>query len=774
MGDEEVMGSASPAPSDHKRKLDELDSEPFEQQPASAEANGNSQSPDGDGDGDGEGEGDGDAASNEDPDVKRPRLEDNSDGSEGTENGHQEETVEEEKEDITEHSDSMKNTELEENAEKSDEPLDPVNQESLNDEPQANSVEPQAAENPIESPKEDNQEYGADYPDPTPDAGLQEDEYDLKEQSTSSDQLTSRRMEVPSNKVGVLIGKGGDTIRTLQYSSGARIQITRDSEADPDALTRNVELIGSLENINKAERLIKDVIAEAEAGGSPSLVARGFSAHSSGGFGEQVHIQVPNEKVGVIIGKGGETIKNLQTRSGARIQLIPQHLPEGDQSRERTVRVTGDRKQIETAKDLIKEVMDQIWLSWCSNKQPVRKGTYQALTLAFEGEPEALKLTALIYLMKLWVLCVVYKAITTHINPTRSSTPSGQHNMRSRGSNNWGGSRSGGGHHSHQSGYNNNNYPPQRGRGGGGGGPYSSQNSQYSSPGYGNYPPQQPPPKNNYGWDQRPQPNIPEQTGYDYYGGGHPPPMHSHTPGPAMNPPPYNYGPPQDYSQQPPPSYPQTAPQGYGQGYGQHSYGQGTQPSAYPQNPGYGQQQDQYGKPMAYNMPPQQGPYYGPPRQQPYSGGPMQQQQQGYPQYATTAPAPAPVNDGYSHPGGGGYGQPVSGYGQQAAPGYAPPASGYGQYPSTQPGYGEQNSGGYGYQGAAGDQGYGGGPGMGYGAPPPVQPTAYSQPAPAPAPAPAPVQAGYDQSGGYAAPQAQPQPQAQAGYGQYDNSQMYR
>ncbi|RRT83595.1 hypothetical protein B296_00000822 [Ensete ventricosum] len=37
--------------------------------------------------------------------------------------------------------------------------------------------------------------------------------------------------------------------------------------------------------------------------------------------GEQFEIKVPNEKVGLIIGKGGETIKNLQTRSGARIQV---------------------------------------------------------------------------------------------------------------------------------------------------------------------------------------------------------------------------------------------------------------------------------------------------------------------------------------------------------------------------------------------------------------------------------------------------------------------
>ncbi|CAL5362219.1 unnamed protein product [Camellia sinensis] len=94
-------------------------------------------------------------------------------------------------------------------------------------------------------------------------------------------------------------------------------------------------------------------------GGSPSLVGRGFGMVQAAGTVEQVLIQVPNQKVGVIIGKGGETIKNLQTRSGARIQLIPQHLPDGDQSKERTVRVAGDKKQIEMAREMIKEVMNQ-------------------------------------------------------------------------------------------------------------------------------------------------------------------------------------------------------------------------------------------------------------------------------------------------------------------------------------------------------------------------------------------------------------------------------
>ncbi|KAJ1391252.1 K-like proteiny domain [Sesbania bispinosa] len=217
--------------------------------------------------------------------------------------------------------------------------------------------------------------------------------HSARKQPTSGAEVTTRKIEVPNNKcicvegcgkgvsrVGVLIGKAGDTIRYLQYNSGAKIQITRDADADPHSATRPVELIGTLESIDKAEKLMSAVIAEADAGGSPSLVARGLSPAQVTVGSEQIQIQVPNEKVGLIIGRGGETIKALQTKSGARIQLednsqsteegfivvtltapylIPQHLPEGDDSKERTVQVTGDKRQIEVAQELIKEVMSQ-------------------------------------------------------------------------------------------------------------------------------------------------------------------------------------------------------------------------------------------------------------------------------------------------------------------------------------------------------------------------------------------------------------------------------
>lgn len=190
-------------------------------------------------------------------------------------------------------------------------------------------------------------------------ANLQSGEfYSATQQSQYSDfQSSSRKLDVPNSKVGLLIGKGGETIKYLQQHSGARIQITRDSDADPFSPTRQVELIGPLDRVDKAEQLIKDIIAQADAGGSGTQTARGLNTLQSGG--DQIQLKVPNNKVGMIIGKGGETIRNLQSRSGARIQLIPLHLPEGDMSTSRTVQVTGNKQQIEAAQEMINDVINE-------------------------------------------------------------------------------------------------------------------------------------------------------------------------------------------------------------------------------------------------------------------------------------------------------------------------------------------------------------------------------------------------------------------------------
>ncbi|XP_041990147.1 far upstream element-binding protein 2-like [Salvia splendens] len=166
----------------------------------------------------------------------------------------------------------------------------------------------------------------------------------------------SKRIDIPNGRVGVIIGKGGETIKYLQQQSGAKIQVTRDMDADPNSPTRGVDLMGTPDQIARAEQLIQDVLSEAEAGGAGST-SRRVGGQSFGA--EQFVMKIPNNKVGLVIGKGGETIKSMQTRTGARIQVIPLHLPPGDTSQERTVQIDGTSEQIEAAKLIVDEVISE-------------------------------------------------------------------------------------------------------------------------------------------------------------------------------------------------------------------------------------------------------------------------------------------------------------------------------------------------------------------------------------------------------------------------------
>eukprot|EP00249_Psilotum_nudum_P015012 c25119_g1_i2 orf=307-2619(+) len=188
----------------------------------------------------------------------------------------------------------------------------------------------------------------------------------------------SKKIDIPNHRVGLVIGKGGETIKYLQQQSGARIQVTRDSDHDPNVQARQVELMGTPEQINSAEQLINDVIAEAAAGGSGALIGHGFGG--GGPPGEQVQINVPSSKIGLIIGRGGETIRSLQSRSGARIQLAESE----PGSFERGLILIGGRKQTDLAHDLIKEVIN---MSENRYRGPHIQGGYSQQGIRPRGPP---------------------------------------------------------------------------------------------------------------------------------------------------------------------------------------------------------------------------------------------------------------------------------------------------------------------------------------------------------------------------------------------------
>ncbi|KAM7274950.1 hypothetical protein ACFE04_016816 [Oxalis oulophora] len=180
--------------------------------------------------------------------------------------------------------------------------------------------------------------------------------------SYNSFQGSSKKIDIPNNRVGVIIGKGGETIKYLQLQSGAKIQVTRDMDAEPGSNNRAVELMGTSDQIAKAEQLITDVLAEADAGGSGNAPRRLTTGQPGS---DHFSMKIPNNKVGLVIGKGGETIKNIQARTGARVQVIPLHLPPGDNSAERTVQIDGTSEQIDHAKQLVDEVISEGDMTIC-------------------------------------------------------------------------------------------------------------------------------------------------------------------------------------------------------------------------------------------------------------------------------------------------------------------------------------------------------------------------------------------------------------------------
>ncbi|RDX62890.1 Far upstream element-binding protein 1 [Mucuna pruriens] len=527
---------------------------------------------------------------------------------------------------------------------------------------------------------------------PKPDNGAPPtgfDSFDAKPQYSAvppvsyGHQGTSKKIEIPNGRVGVIIGKGGETIKYLQLQSGAKIQVTRDMDADPTSLTRMVELMGTPEAIASAEKLVNEVLAEAESGGS-GIVARRLTGQAGS---DEFVMKIPNNKVGLIIGKGGETIKNMQASTGARIQVIPLHLPPGDPSTERTLKIDGTPEQIESAKQLVNQVIS----GENRVRNPAMSGGYPQQ--GYQSRPPSN-----------WAPpAPMQQPGYGYVQPGAYSGPSPQYNMSQPPyagyppqqpggySTNWDQSTAAPHQQStHAGGYDYYNQQPQQPQNPGGPAPpadgsaynYSQQPSGYSQPGQGyaqdSYNAYNAQSQSGYGQ----QPTYDQQQGYGSvasYGGGSNPAQEGHT---------SNYASQGDSAQ---------APSAQPNSVAQQGYPTNQQPSSNTANyPPQGTPQPGYGVPptsqAAYGSQPQPGyaSGYGPSQSQKPSGNPPVYGQSQSPSaggYGQSAYPAQPPPSGYAQPESGAQRAPPSGFGGAVQPGYGPQS--YGAPQGGQPGYGQ-------------------------------------------------------------------------------------
>lgn len=152
------------------------------------------------------------------------------------------------------------------------------------------------------------------------------------------------QMMVPDKTVGLIIGRGGETIKDLQERSGCHVNIVGENKSVNGL--RPVNLIGSAQATALAKELILEIVDSDSRNGSAGSGGGGATAPTNqaqpprergygdfnrsgsasgggGGGGDHVEktIQVPSEAVGMIIGKGGETIKDMQRTTGCKINV---------------------------------------------------------------------------------------------------------------------------------------------------------------------------------------------------------------------------------------------------------------------------------------------------------------------------------------------------------------------------------------------------------------------------------------------------------------------
>jgi far upstream element-binding protein len=154
-------------------------------------------------------------------------------------------------------------------------------------------------------------------------------------------------INVPNALVGSLIGRGGETIQSIQRNSGCHVQIGRAEDQPPSAMERPVSLRGNPEAVQRAKQEIDRVLSEKQQQNNQQQMSQssmyGPGGGGGGGGGNSLSIKVPNMQVGLIIGKQGTTIKSIQERTGANLNIPP--AADVDDPVNRTITITAPSMQ---------------------------------------------------------------------------------------------------------------------------------------------------------------------------------------------------------------------------------------------------------------------------------------------------------------------------------------------------------------------------------------------------------------------------------------------
>jgi len=171
------------------------------------------------------------------------------------------------------------------------------------------------------------------------------------EQSSLQQVITSQcaiKLLVSNNVAGRIIGKAGQFVSQLQSDCGCRIKLSQSSHYFPGTNDRVCLVEGKLPDVHLALAAVYGKIKEQTS----------FADSSSEESGRRsdviiVRLLIPTAACGMLIGKGGNHIKDISEKSEAKIQLAQKDEATAIVTSERVLTITADIDSAITCTHLI-------------------------------------------------------------------------------------------------------------------------------------------------------------------------------------------------------------------------------------------------------------------------------------------------------------------------------------------------------------------------------------------------------------------------------------
>ncbi|KAJ1973104.1 hypothetical protein H4R35_004294 [Dimargaris xerosporica] len=180
------------------------------------------------------------------------------------------------------------------------------------------------------------------------------------------------QLTIPSQYAGIVIGKGGESLKRLERDYHVKIQV--DQEPNPGTDEKTITIYGNrLDDVDFAKRMIEakvsdynDKVRRDQKDGN----GEASGGESNGDAQFLLTMKIPQSKAGFLIGRGGDRIRDIQVRTGAKLLLAAEppagssegvandsHDTHGPVSNERVLTITGQEAQVNEAKEIVEQVL---------------------------------------------------------------------------------------------------------------------------------------------------------------------------------------------------------------------------------------------------------------------------------------------------------------------------------------------------------------------------------------------------------------------------------